>query len=61
VGLLYLRARWYGPETMYYWSPDSEYLVYERLEDWNEDGFEESKIWVLRVGDGARWVVSSVR
>jgi len=43
-----------------FWSPDSEYLVYERLEDWNGDGFEESKIWVLRVRDGARWAVSSM-
>jgi len=41
------------------WSPNSEYLVYERTEDWNEDGFGETKIRILRVDDGTEWAVSS--
>jgi Tol biopolymer transport system component len=41
------------------WSPDSQYLIYERTEDWNEDSFGETKIWVLQVDDGAEWPVSS--
>lgn len=42
------------------WSPDSQYLIHERLEDWNKDGFKETKLWVLQVDDGTGWVVSSV-
>jgi Tol biopolymer transport system component len=42
------------------WSPDSQYLIYERLEDWNKDGFKDAKLWVLQVDDGTGWVVSSV-
>lgn len=42
------------------WSPDSQYLIYERTEDWNEDGYGETKIWILRVDDGAEWAVSSM-
>ncbi len=42
------------------WSPDGGYLAYERLEDWNGDGFKESKIWILRMRDGAQWAVSSM-
>lgn len=41
------------------WSPNSQYLIYERTEDWNEDGFGETKIWILRVDDGTEWAVSS--
>jgi Tol biopolymer transport system component len=43
------------------WSPNSQYLVYERTEDWNKDGFGESKLWVLRVTDGMKWAVSSLK
>ncbi len=43
------------------WSPNSQYLIYERTEDWNEDGFGEVKIWVLRVDDGVEWAVSSTK
>ncbi len=43
------------------WSPDGQYLVYEGNEDWNQDGFQETKVWVLRVEDGAEWAVSSPR
>lgn len=42
------------------WSPDSQHLIYERTEDWNEDGFGEVKLWILRVDDGAEWAVSSM-
>ncbi len=42
------------------WSPNSQYLAYGRVEDWNDDGFGEIKLWVLRVEDGAEWAVSSM-
>ena len=42
------------------WSPDGRYLIYERLEDWNEDGFKEVKLRVLQVSDGTEWSVSSM-
>ncbi len=34
--------------------------IYERLEDWNKDGFQEVKLWVLQVDDGTEWSVSSM-
>lgn len=43
------------------WSPDSQYLIYERLEDWNGDGFQETKLWILQLNDGSQWAVSSDR
>lgn len=42
------------------WSPDSQCLIYECLEDWNEDGFKEVKLWALQVDDGTEWAVSSM-
>ena len=41
------------------WSPNSQYLVFERAEDWNEDGFAETKIWVLQHETGTERAVSS--
>lgn len=41
------------------WSPNSEYLIHERLEDWNKDGFKEVKLWILQVDTGTSWAVSS--
>jgi Tol biopolymer transport system component len=41
------------------WSPNSKYLIHERLEDWNKDGFKETKLWILQVDTGARWALSS--
>lgn len=42
-----------------HWSPNSQYLLFERLEDWNEDGYSESKIWITQISNGLNWAVSS--
>jgi TolB protein len=43
------------------WSPNGQYLIYERTEDWNGDKFGETKVRVLRVHDGQEWAVSSTK
>lgn len=40
------------------WSPNSQFLLYERTEDWNDDGFRETKLWALQVEDGAELSIS---
>jgi Tol biopolymer transport system component len=42
-----------------YWSPNSQYLIYERPEDWNGDDCGETKLRILQVDDGTEWTLSS--
>jgi Tol biopolymer transport system component len=41
------------------WAPNGDYLIYARTEDWNGDGFMESKLYTMRIDDGSERSVSS--
>jgi Tol biopolymer transport system component len=34
------------------WSPDSKFLLVNRLDDWNRDGHTEPKLWLLEIDTG---------
>jgi len=40
------------------WSPNSQFLVNEQYQDWNEDGFSEAKLFILDVVDEKSWSIS---
>ena len=50
----------FGAISDYYWSPNSKYLAYHVLEDWNDDGTYESKIKVMNINDTSTWSASSM-
>lgn len=41
------------------WSTDGRYVMFNQFEDWNADGFSESKIWILDTNTGEDWTISS--
>ncbi|MGP8330096.1 MAG: TolB family protein [Methanosarcinaceae archaeon] len=42
------------------WSYSGQYLLYDKYEDRNGDGFYEAKIWVMDVDDKVQWSISPV-
>ena len=41
------------------WSPDGQFMLYERYEDLNEDTFYEKKSWVVNIDTGEQWSISN--